>query len=256
MEGFLLIPDELGDPFRHHVGRCVRFSSDEVLDEASSFYKEAVAIYIRTMRIGLEHAITMRANMNAGKGAVSLCCSPPRPELQLLASPTPHAQQTNGMRICQGELYKLEGVNVDGWMKGLVDPSLFSELTCQFPESLPTVRNHIVKLSCKTVHNSFVPLDDSWFALQFICSNGPSELKMEITKSLRACAYLSRRYLVTVMLDLSTPEGTTLVVSPALFKERVHLWDAFTKLVTTVLIPMAEMHVIHADIRSQYTVCL
>jgi hypothetical protein len=70
MEGTLVIPHNIGGLFGYRVGRCVRFSSDEATGESNSSYKEAIAIYIKTMRIGLERAFDVQTRMNNNAVAV------------------------------------------------------------------------------------------------------------------------------------------------------------------------------------------
>jgi hypothetical protein len=248
MEGGFVIPHRLGGQFGYNVGRCIRFSANEVLGLALSYYKEAIAIYIKTMRLGLERAITVRVNMSNNVGAVSLCCSPPRQDLQLLASPIPHVRPATRVAISQGELYKLEQItgSLETWLRDLEERR---NLVAVFTQKPLDKGPFIVKVSCYTVHNALVHPVDFWYALLAIHSEGSRKLKSEISNSLVACAHVSRRCVVTVMKDLSLADGTVLAVSPALFETRLHLWDAFATLVRKVLIPMASLDIIHADIR-------
>jgi hypothetical protein len=97
-------------------------------------------------------------------------------------------------------------------------------------------------------------------ALYDIDTNGPQELKMAIGKVLLACAHVSDRCFVTVMKDLSrchNPSGAkrsrsankNISISPSVFDTRLLFWDAFTSLVNDVLLPLASMDIVHADIR-------
>jgi hypothetical protein len=246
MEGGLVIPNRLGGEFGYSVGRYIRFSSEELEDEASC--KEAIAIYIKTMRMGLKNAVAVQANISNNAGPISLCCCPPRRDLQLLASPIPHAQRSSGMRINQGELYKFDPspFRLIPWLKDLERKP---NHVVVFDWMQLGMRPYTVKVSCPTVHSTFVNPGKFWVALTTIHSKGSWMLKYEISRTLAACAYVNRRCVVTVMTNLSRADGTNLIVSPALLDSRLHLWNAFATLVKNVLIPMASLDIIHTDIR-------
>jgi hypothetical protein len=254
MEGLLVIPLNIGGLFGYRVGRCVTFPLNEAVDKANSSYKEAIAIYIKTMRIGLERAFDVRERMNENKVAVSLCCSQLRGDLQLLASPIPHARPASEMTISQGELYRLGNISgsIEEWLKELDEKPTNIRIFCKSTDDIPFTERarYVVKLSCNTVHPSLVHPSDSWIALEVVETLGPPELVNEISKSLVAAAFVARRCLVVVMKDLSQPDGTNWAVSPALFDSRLHLlWNAFAALVINVLIPLASLDIIHNDIR-------
>jgi hypothetical protein len=97
-------------------------------------------------------------------------------------------------------------------------------------------------------------------ALYNIDTNGSQELKTAIGKVLLACAHVSDRCFVTVMKDLSrchNPSGAkrsrsenkNIVILPSVFDTRLLFWDVFTSLVNDVLVPLASMNIVHADIR-------
>jgi hypothetical protein len=74
-------------------------------------------------------------------------------------------------------------------------------------------------------------------------------LKNEIAKVLLACAYVSDRCLVMVMKDVSVEPANVSIVSPGLFESGLSLWEAFSVLVTNVLLPLASLDIVHTDIR-------
>jgi hypothetical protein len=117
----------------------------------------------------------------------------------------------------------------------------------------------IIKVSCDTVHSSVVGKNEIWRALRVLHSQGSPGLKTEIALVLKACAYVAGRCLVIVMANLSHPskkrtrhkqlEERSTVVSPITCRSRLLLWEAFSTLVTNILLPMACIDIIHADIR-------
>jgi hypothetical protein len=256
-EAYLEIPEHLGGVFSYRIERSVSFPSQNRGSEAAEAYTEAIAVFIRTLRIGLANAKAILENKESNEDAVSLCCSPPREDLYLLASPVPFAKpSTRGFTITQGELYKFAGVDVslEKWIRGIGESHVLL-----FDSSSPNLEDCIVKVSCSTVHRSLVSPETSWNALLRVESAGTVGLKNEIAKVLLACAFVSRRCLITVMMDLSRPDDDTERVlsfqensgaSPCNGLDSPPVrWEAFSNLVRNVLMPLASIGVVHTDIR-------
>jgi hypothetical protein len=86
MQARLHTPRNLGDPFIFKVDRCVNFSDEND--------RVAIAIYLNTLRIGLELGLDIDGRSNDISDPKSLCCWNPPQTLHLLASPIPQARQT------------------------------------------------------------------------------------------------------------------------------------------------------------------
>jgi hypothetical protein len=224
MKGSLHIPDGIGHRFSFQVDRCLEFSrrNDEV----------AIAIYLTTLTTGLNHA---QAINQRNRGPVTLCCTKPITGLQLLSSPIPDAQQETDMVIGQGELYRATGpsASISRWI------SWFSDNVC-FAAAGRKMEGCLVKISHKTVHNSFVPVQNCWLALKDLASTDG------VHKVLLACALQHGMCLVTAMEDLSP---TFHPVSLSTFPDRNLLWTAFLDLAENVLLPLADRDIVHTDIR-------
>jgi hypothetical protein len=241
----LCIPQQLGGPFRYQIDQCVRFPAQQ--KDADALYTQAICGFVKTMRIGLTFAQNLQGE---SKPAVSLCCSPPHSDLQLMASPIPCANQpSSSFRIFQGELYRYTGeeTSVGDWIRGLQPrKSAFLHDVFLFGSSESTMSGIIVKVTCKTVHCSLVASRDNLYALCELDRYGNEDLKSQIGKVLLGCRYLGDRCGVMVMKDLS-PSGED---PPFDGFENPHArWEAFSRLVKNILFPMACVGVVHTDIR-------
>jgi hypothetical protein len=241
LEASLEIPEYLGGQFQCRIDRCVRFPPENSAKEEEAAFTQALAVFVKTLRIGLTNAKILIANKDNGTMAVSLCCLKPVKDLQLIASPIPLAKRsTHGITITQGELYRFQRDpgSVEGWIRAIE-----KKLVVFFGNPPTDWKTLLVKLSCKTVHNSLVFPLDSWRALERIQSKGTEDLKAELHKTVLACAFPSRECIVTVMKTLSAAS------LPSVFGTTLLLWEAFSKLVKRVLLPMASIGVVHTDIR-------
>jgi hypothetical protein len=226
MQGGLHIPNSLSSLFHFQLDRCLKFSKNN--DGA------AIAIYLATMATGLNHAYRM--NQQGNKSPVTLCCSTPIRGLQLLASPIPDAQQETDMVIGQGELYRAtdQRISINAWI------SRFGEHVC-FAGAKHKMAGCLVKISHKTVHNSFVHIRNCWLALRDLAST------VGVHDVLLACALKNNEMcLVTVMEDLSP---TFRSVSLSTFPDRNLIWTAFLALAENALLPLADRDIVHTDIR-------
>jgi hypothetical protein len=242
----LEIPEQLGGEFQFRVDRCVCFPPRHSAEVAA--YEQALAIFIKTLRIGLSNAKTVLANEQQSKMAVSLCCSPPMHDLLMLASPIPSAKPSAaGVKISQGELYEYAGseVTVEEWTTRISDR--WSDVLL-FERSPSSMVGCIIKVSCKSVHKALVDVHDSWSALERI--HKTDELRTEIAKVLLACVYVAKRgLLITVMKHVYPRQETIQAARSCSGWGGPNCWKSFTELVTSVLLPMAKVGVVHNDIR-------
>jgi hypothetical protein len=233
MQAHLQVPKTLGEPFRIQVDRCVKFPENRTDDN----YQQAVAIYLSTMKEGLEHAIAIRVIQNPR----SLCCQEPPNHFHLLASPIPFARQTSAFSIHQGELYRVTAyVSFIDWIR-----SAQGEGYCLNGHDLG-MKDCLVKISCVTVHNTLIPLSNSWNALKSLAN---AKERRAVCNVLLACGFIRERCLVTVMKDLSSDELNFLPLSLQNFRERTRVWSAFSELVRNVLLPLANLGIVHHDLR-------
>jgi hypothetical protein len=240
----------------YKIERCIPFPPQNA-DEADVLYGQALAVFIKTLRIGLTNAKSLQDKKDKNEFATSLCCSPPREGLRIISSPIPHARPTE-LKISQGELFAFDGVDgsVEEWIKKLwkdgteenedeededekddeEDEKKEETGVLLFDGSFAAGDDCIVKISCISVHKYLVSAGDSWAALTRIKEKGSARLRSEISKVLLACTYFSTGCLVTVMKNLGVSNEPL-------------EWAAFSKLARSVLLPMAKAGVVHTDIR-------
>jgi hypothetical protein len=261
MEASLHLPQRLGGRFTYKIERCIPFPPQNADLEADVLYGQALAVFIKTLRIGLTNAKALQDNKDKNEFATSLCCSPPREGLRIISSPIPHARPTE-LKISQGELFAFDGVDgsVEEWIKKLWKDGM-EEIKDEededeeekdeeeeedekkeyrgvllFDGSFAAGDDCIVKISCISVHKYLVSAQDSWAALTRIKEEGTARLRSEISKVLLARTYVSTSCLVTVTKNLGVSNEPL-------------EWAAFSKLARSVLLPMAKVGVVHTDIR-------
>jgi hypothetical protein len=239
MKGGLAIPKTLGDPFQYHIDRCVKFPESVVNAVDEPEYIEAITIFIDTLCTGLEYAQLLSESDNT---PLTLCSLAPRTDLILLASPIPKAKRIHAdWSVHQGELY---GCNVStfvkDWLPLLRDKKDFK--TFLFTDQDEEMDKTIVKLSCVSVHPALIPISECCVALEKIHRDGTPVMKSALAKVLLAYAHFEKKCLLVVMKDRS--QG----VDPNRITPSVR-WKAFRRLVETVFCPMAELDIVHADIR-------
>jgi hypothetical protein len=252
MEAYLVIPNKLGGRFFYRINRwvTVRPESDDKRDDAKAC-PEALAVFIKTLRIGLTRAKALLED----KGAVSLCCSPPRDDLVLLASPIPlaaitQAEEAPDLTVTRGELYQFRDttVNVEDWIKGLEKNNVLV-----FDGARASSVGSLVNVSCGSVHGALAPARDNWAALERIGLRGTGELKLALANVLLACAFVNGLCIVTVMKMVShldnSQRNSSVVCAPSVFDTPLLRWEAFKRLTISTLLPMADVGVVHNDIR-------
>jgi hypothetical protein len=243
LEARIDVPEYAGDEFKYSVDRVVCFDGTTGLETNEAFSEDmaaslrdsrderAIAIYIRTLRIGLENAVEIVKNRNTSDivSPVSLCCQrllPGEINAQLIASPIPREdhQSQSGLRISQGELFQL------------VSPTKrsFSNLVGMmwFAKKMP--KHCLVKVSCALVHSTAVHhmyCKEAVYTLHNACMRNKS-LKNKISK-------------------LQAGEKNFKVLDHQKLQSQgklPQLWSAFFVLVQSLLLPMADVNVIHWDI--------
>jgi hypothetical protein len=151
VEATLHVPEDAGGAFEFDIDSHIPFGT---IDDA----KRAIALYLRTLRTGLKYAKAIESQYLRGPvlPPVSLCCVNLQigdfkvPELALLASPIPYAQEISSFKIAQGEFFTFK--NEPGWLEriGRDGATLFG--------ISPSARDGqpLVKISCASVHNILV----------------------------------------------------------------------------------------------------
>jgi hypothetical protein len=264
LEAHVQIPQYFGEKFTYSIDRIISFNgttglafNEEGSDEESRDMR-AIAVYIKTMRFGLENASMVVANRHTVANPIlplSLCCRNFQDGLtdaQLIASPIPREDhQINlGFEISQGEIFQLKNPtkNLFSWF---YDYLWFPKI---IDDNLPLTDDCLVKVSCAAVHNFYVHPSKSNDALKDLFYKGDPELKTKISEVLLGYYYRDdSTTAVSIMKDLRTEGKLFCMLEHRRFcnKEKLlKLWEAFCGLVKSLLLPMADINVIHFDIRS------
>jgi hypothetical protein len=275
MQAHLKIPEFLGMPFVLQVDRCIPFLKGK---ESVQNDKQAIAVYLDTMTTGLFHAHDIAKRLSDSIDLpLSLCCYAPMQHLELLASPIPGAASVEEFEINQGELFRCvdSDVLVKQWVaelgswsrQNVVDSYCFVDASC-------SMGNCLVKISFRTVHSTLIPVEECYGALSLLArhvesgdlaerneggdvaeqkeggglaeQNEGGDHRSKTCGALLAYALISKRCLVTVMEDLSSSFGA---IHLTVAQERPWYWRAFCRLVQEVFIPLADINIVHADIR-------
>jgi hypothetical protein len=267
LEAHVQIPQYFGMEFKYSIDRIISFNGtsglfkSEIISDKESRDKRAIAIYIKTMRIGLENAIVVMMNRHRKEVVplVSLCCRNLLNEVtdaQLIASPISREehQYTSDLKVSQGELFQLS-CPTKGLFSRLVGLRWF--VGSKYEEGHLT-NDCIVKVSCAAVHNFYVPpgkCNDALTALYIECITN-SDLKTTISKVLLGfCFHDNSMTLASIMKDLQTGDKPFTILEHQKFQieqKLSQLWDAFCELVNSLLLPMADVNVVHLDIRSTH----
>jgi hypothetical protein len=209
---------------------------------------------------------------------LSLCCSSPIQHLELLASPIPGAASVEGIVINQGELFRCidNDVLLHEWVAKLGSWSRQNVVDSYcFVDTSYSMGKCLVKIAYRTVHNTLIPLEECYGALSLLAKhiergdlavrnvgrdppkhNEGGDLAEHIEGGSRrsktcgallAFALISKQCLVTIMEDLSSSFGVIPFVDTT--DERYWQWRAFCRLVHEVFIPLADINIVHTDIR-------
>jgi hypothetical protein len=266
LEAHIQIPEYCGRKFVYSVDRIVSFDGTMGLEVKESVSpemavlcrntrnKRAIAIVIRTMRNGLELAMQISKNQEDSDAAyppLSLFCRQllkSSVSTPLIASPIPDANYFQGcsLRVRQGELFQITNPTKKDF-SGLSNLQWYIKVGVKLPDHC------LVKVSCAAVHNMSVSNFFCDKALEKL-HGASASLKEELSKVLLGFCYIGRSLsLLTILKDLRVEEKK--------FKKLEHhkmyqegklfsLWSAFCVLVRTLLLPMANVKVVHLDIRS------
>jgi hypothetical protein len=216
---------------------------------------QSIALYLRTMRVGIglaneiENKLYSTGNEDCMIHPTSLCCR----ELtigkrvvsnaKLIASPIPGAVNRADIKIHQGELFEVSTFDGLPYLIGREDWYTFAD---QITGPVLIKMNHVA------VHDHLVKPAEALKAISKIFNSQETNLKMELSRVLVAFGMESPSTCFSVMTDLR--KHATLpfcdLAPVALQGKTQALWLAFSKLVRTVLLPMAKCGVVHADIRA------
>ncbi len=262
LSGRLNIPKVCGDRFSYYVTDFGRFGEGSDIDVHS--IKQALSVYIGSILFGLTSAI------RAFKDIVGTNSLPPPVaasgrhvmigelvlDLQLCASPIPGANpfQTRDdvdfWKSAQGDLFRGHVIVGDVVRAAGMAIMQHVDFLCSKPGTGKATAV-VVKVSTFAVHNPLIDPISTMSALLEI-SKCDRELTREIGGVLHA-AVKTNCGLVTVMADLSKQGYRAL--TPTKYARNINsLWVGFRELVERVLLPLAEIGVVHADIRPGFDV--
>jgi hypothetical protein len=263
-EAHIQIPQHFGMTFTYSIDRVVTFNGttglfkDEQSIDEETRDKRAIAIYIKTMRFGLEKAYAVVMNSREVVNSVppvSLCCRnllTVETNAHLIAGPIPREkhQWKPGLKISQGEFFQITKPT-KGMFSGLVGLRWF--VSDEFDHN-PLTEDYLVKVSCAAVHNIYVPPVFCNEALKDLYYEGNANLKTSIGKVLLGyCHTSTSKSLISIMKDLRKGDKVFKMLEhkEMCAKNKVSkLWDGFCDLVNSLLLPMADLNVVHLDIRS------
>jgi hypothetical protein len=270
VDAWLHIPEYPEDSFNYTIDSFLPFPSASASQgDKTDIYKHAIAVYLRTLGFGMQHG-QRTLEGNDARPPISLCCRKLKlgdkefttAEAQLIASPIPKSVPIGaGFKISQGELFKLTSTDSYSLLQLFGAENNLNELTSIVvgfaPENCIIVADRIlIKVSCVSVHSVLIPLAQFEIALQTLLRRADETLKSKIAEVLLAVV-LGDNTLVTVMRNLSsntTENGAYSILSPSkIYREDnrklKQLWIGLTKLVVDILLPLAELNIIHSDIR-------
>lgn len=256
VSGRLDVPEACGDAFFYFVDDFGQFANDD--NDGS--VEEALSVYVETVLFGLNAAMDVLKKLATGKmplavpaSGQSLMFGQVPLNLQLCASPIQGAvtsddpSKTHNWTVSHGELFKGK-LNVGEVIRNagvrLVD--FRSGRSKRFG-----ALDVLVKVSSTTVHNLFTKPGIAYVALRII-SLGGKRLSKEVGSVLYA-AVQTNAGMVTIMADM-TKQGYGPLKPIESHNDLAVLWGGFHDLVERVLLPMAEIGIVHADLRPGYDI--
>ncbi len=258
LSGTLNIPKACANRFSYSVTDFGPFGAGSDFD-VHLINEQALSVYLGSILFGLTSAIRAYNDVVGTNNLPPPVAASGRHvmigerelNLQLCASPIPGAnpfRTQNG-----GDLWKSEQGDIFRGHLNVGDVVCAAEmatlqhvdLLCSKPGTGKAI-DVVVKVSSFAVHNPLIDPISTMSALLEI-SNYPRELVKEIGSVLYA-AVQTNCGLVTVMADLSKQGYRAL--SPAKYEGKIKpLWSGFRELVEKVLLPLAAIGIVHADIR-------
>jgi hypothetical protein len=232
--------------------------SPEATVFSSSRDELAIAIYIKTMRVGLEHAYSIsknRTDPNALFPPRSICCHNllnANVEALLVGSSIPNANhfRLSNIKVHQGEMFSVISPTKDDFSR-----DLFMKWFDGAKNDEVLTKNCLVKVSHGSFHGTYVSREKCESALGKLrdaCDRkNHSALKQELAKVLLGYGHYAGPCLCMVMKDLRCEDFATLDHQKFRRDGKLpELWTAFCTLVKSLLLPMASEDVAHVDIRS------
>ncbi len=256
----LYIPEACGNRFTYSMDDFGHFYEKRKAAEKNSAI-QAVRVNLDTLLFALKIAIGIRDELNVGRIPLPVPASGRIVKigkkklddvLSFCASPITGARNIpnstgNKWRINQADLFR-GNVNVCG----ILDQT---KISCvQFWNETDTMgaAQVLVKVSSKAVHDLLTNPILAFSALQAV-KRGQPKLAEGVGSVLYA-AFQVGAGMVTIMADLSYQGYTALTPNMAYGSYLPVLWAGFRDLVETVLLPMADLNIIHPDIRPGYDV--
>ncbi len=256
VSGRLEVPEACGTSFYYDIQDFGQFANDDM----DLSVELALSVYIETILFGLVAAIDVQRTLAASRTPLavpasgqSLMIGQARLNLQLCAIPIQGAvtsevpYEIDKWSVSQGDLFK-----------GSVDVSEVLQIAGVPHVDFCRGRNKkigacpvLVKVSSTAVHNLFLPPGIAYTALERV-SLGRKALVNEIGTVLYAVVETDAG-LVTIMGDL-TKQGYGTLQPIKSGDQLAVLWGGFQELVERVLLPMAEIGVVHADVRPGYDI--
>jgi hypothetical protein len=257
VSGRLEVPEACGNGFKYSIQDFAKFSN---VDHDVSDIEQALSVYVDTILFGLVAAIDIHKKLESGEvpsavpgSGQSLMIGHVKLNLHLCASPIQGASVTSedgnltdSWAVSQGDLFRgeldvSEVLNKSGALFVNFRDSNRKKESCHV----------IVKVSSTTVHGLHIPPDKAFDALTTISRAGKS-LAIEIGSVLHAAAEM-RAGVLTIMDDM-TEQGYGSLRPVEDCDQIAVLWDGFQDLVENALLPMAELGIVHADIRPGYDI--
>jgi hypothetical protein len=258
VSGRLEVPLACGDRFYFNVQDFGPFCDDGG-EEEEICARQAASLYLETLLFGLTAALSVQSNFASdgplrpavpasgqflkidGKTILNLSfCSSPIPGANVVS----HDRKSSNWKTSQGELFKGR-LSVNDLF-----PKKTSSVLLFFDTKLSHEGDVVVKVSSIAVHKLLVAPVKAWIALRTIRHSRKYALLKEIRSVLKAAVETTGGQ-VTIMDDLSK-QGYE-ILQPIDHPGDLHaLWGGFQKFVKTVLIPLADLGIVHPDIRPGY----
>lgn len=242
VRGQLDIPEVCGWQFDFSV---VDFESYDDPDAE----KHGLAAYFATISNGIERA---RRGQGVNVHPTPLCGRTPKVAncdipLNLVGSPIPRVSLE--FAVSQGEFFRANLSHVlpaqDQNMRWMIDNK--DDLLLEIQQNKTADETVLVKFGCQSVHQSFVPPLVAYQALQTLHSH--PRTKAALSSVLLCAWHINSLSLVTItkeLTDFGPVKPEELSSQPG---EMPKLFSAFIELVGQVLVPMAEIGVVYADMR-------
>lgn len=241
VRGCLAIPRFCGQPFYFSVLDFEAYNDQDA-------EKHGLAAYFNTISNGIERA--RRAVVNP----TPLCGRAPKVAnfnipLNLVGSPIPRLNLE--FAVSQGEIFR---ANLSAVLPAEADFLLWTidnkKMLLQIQQNQAVDESVLVKFGCQAVHQHFVPPGVAFAALQHL--HKQKHMRAALSDVLLGVWQINTLSVVTITKELVDfgPIKPQELTQPG---EMQTLWNGFIDLNEKVLIPMAEMTVVYADMRPGWT---